>query len=702
MNLTLFCCLVGSSTPFPVDISSSRTVSHLKDAIKGKKPNDLNEIDARNLSLFEVSILSGGDLAQKVEDAVKASKPLDPTMELLEIFPNEPPKKTIHIAVKQPAMDSVGRSLQKRKRSSGVNLTLFCCFVGSSTPFSVRISSSYVVHELKDAIRQKNLKRLKDTQADELELFKVSLPEADDLAQKVEDAVKASKPLRATMELLKIFPNEPPEETIHIAVKLPASQVQDSRRNILESAAHREAPLIDAQLYKLRAVQTINHPDAIFNHRPLELTGPPITIYHPVFSNFIRSMSVPTETLEFTDVELEKAMYLITIATEFYDHEDDRRDAIYKVLKGFVADTTITYHNVQQKQLTFSAGAFMRTKCSLMAGVEAYPSFLEVKNEIGEGDSDPIAQAECDYVAIVTSDEYTSIRQACCCPSLLIGMAGPNLTVSGAVFTDHLISQRLTDYIYLGPVPSYGSQSSPHIQRIYRVAQLIRALEGTLEELRSFYMQLKPLPQPSDGFCYPHFDRYSVGHENFQITYLERLCPELPTTAVFKAEARDIDSGATCEVVVKFTYSYGKEGHELLAKCGLAPALKYCEREDSVGGMLVVVMDWVTDQFFVSRMEDDEVIQSLRTAVKVLHDNGLVFGDLREPNVLVNRQEKTVKLIDFDWCGPDRSARYPITINLNTDPSFPYINWHSGTKRGGLIAKVHDAHMFYVLTGMLL
>jgi len=106
-------------------------------------------------------------------------------------------------------------------RSSVMNLNLFCCFVGSNTPFPVCISSSYIVDELKEAIRQKNFKRLKDTQADELELFKVSLPDEDGLAQKVEDAVKASKPLHPIMKLLKIFPNEPPEETIHIAVKLP-------------------------------------------------------------------------------------------------------------------------------------------------------------------------------------------------------------------------------------------------------------------------------------------------------------------------------------------------------------------------------------------------------------------------------------------------------------------------------------------------
>ncbi|KAK7437572.1 hypothetical protein VKT23_018470 [Stygiomarasmius scandens] len=219
---------------------------------------------------------------------------------------------------------------------------IFCCLVGSNTPFPVRISSSYTVGDLKKMIKEEKPNGLKEIDACELDLFNVFIPSGGDLAQKVEDAVKASKPLDPTMELHEIFPDEPPEKTIHIAVELPASQGQDSRRNILESAAHREAPSTAAKLNKLRAVQNINHPGAIFNHRPLELAGPPITIYHPVFSKFLRSMSVPTETLEFTDMELDKAMYLTTIATKFYDHEDDRRDAIYEILEGFVADITIT------------------------------------------------------------------------------------------------------------------------------------------------------------------------------------------------------------------------------------------------------------------------------------------------------------------------------------------------------------------------
>jgi len=63
-ELTLFCCLVGSSIPFSVDISSSRTVDHLRNLIKLEKFKRLKDTEADELVLFKVSIPSGGGLAE--------------------------------------------------------------------------------------------------------------------------------------------------------------------------------------------------------------------------------------------------------------------------------------------------------------------------------------------------------------------------------------------------------------------------------------------------------------------------------------------------------------------------------------------------------------------------------------------------------------------------------------------------------------
>ncbi len=41
-------------------------------------------------------------------------------------------------------------------------------------------------------------------------------------------------------------------------------------------------------------------------------------------------------------------------------------------------------------------------------------------------------------------------------------------------------------------------------------------------------------------------------------------------------------------------------------------------------------------------------VNVLRDTMKVLHEARYVFGDLREPNVLLTEQGPL--LIDFDWC----------------------------------------------------
>ncbi|KAJ0401150.1 hypothetical protein P43SY_004357 [Pythium insidiosum] len=58
--VTLVCALVGvKGNAFAVDIDASKSVDHLKKAIKKKKENDLKAIDADKLQLFLAK--KGGD-----------------------------------------------------------------------------------------------------------------------------------------------------------------------------------------------------------------------------------------------------------------------------------------------------------------------------------------------------------------------------------------------------------------------------------------------------------------------------------------------------------------------------------------------------------------------------------------------------------------------------------------------------------------
>ncbi|KAK7454500.1 hypothetical protein VKT23_011254 [Stygiomarasmius scandens] len=470
-----------------------------------------------------------------------------------------------------------------------------------------------------------------------------------------------------------------------------SSPTQD---RVVKSAAQRSRPSEDAINSHLLKTQKKDRADAVYNYRPLFLGGPPITIYHPVFSEFAQAMSVPTDTLEFTIDELEKAKLLMKVSCDRYEDVHARRGDLHDILVGFQSNCSVHYSNARKSSFYFPDGMKV-VNCD---GIKTCPAFQEIKNEIGMGGSDPMDQCECDYVKSVTSNEYAPIRNASCCPCILIGIAGPNLSINGAVFTEsQLVSQRLCDNVYLGPVVEINGSLTHTMRGIRRIAQFVRAYGSAVDKLYTFYKELKL--EPIGQVRPPHFDRYTVGQDSFQIIYIERLCPESAAKAVFKATVMNVASEETCTVVVKFAFSYDKQAHELLASHGLSPALKYCERVASVGNLFVVIMEWMSGIPFL-QYAHAAMVPTLRTAVKMLHNSGRVFGDLRAPNVLVETDEEetqvtSLKLLDFDWCDYEGSARYPEFTNMDPD-----LNWHPDTRPFGLIAKAHDVYMFKKLTGM--
>lgn len=50
-----------------------------------------------------------------------------------------------------------------------------------------------------------------------------------------------------------------------------------------------------------------------------------------------------------------------------------------------------------------------------------------------------------------------------------------------------------------------------------------------------------------------------------------------------------------------------------------------------------------------------ELDEKLRSAITKLHHNGMVHGDIREMNILVNHKN-VFMLIDYDWAGDSRTG----------------------------------------------
>ena len=95
-------------------------------------------------------------------------------------------------------------------------------------------------------------------------------------------------------------------------------------------------------------------------------------------------------------------------------------------------------------------------------------------------------------------------------------------------------------------------------------------------------------------------------------------------------------------------------------------------------------------------------LEDIRNALKKLHEAGLVFGDMRRPNIMLvqsrdayDREEGVWvegdwhgQLIDFNWSGPVGKVRYPPTLNNDGR-----ITWASGVEPRGLIEMRHDENM---------
>ena len=93
--------------------------------------------------------------------------------------------------------------------------------IGGSS-FSVTIQSSKTVDDLKKAIKEEKKPRLDHIAADELTLYKVSIPDGKNLEQSAQQAIREAPELDvSSRKLSKVFQEPLPAETVSLVVTLP-------------------------------------------------------------------------------------------------------------------------------------------------------------------------------------------------------------------------------------------------------------------------------------------------------------------------------------------------------------------------------------------------------------------------------------------------------------------------------------------------
>jgi serine/threonine protein kinase len=119
-----------------------------------------------------------------------------------------------------------------------------------------------------------------------------------------------------------------------------------------------------------------------------------------------------------------------------------------------------------------------------------------------------------------------------------------------------------------------------------------------------------------------------------------------------------------------------------MEKYGAAVELLYCNWEPTVGRWVVITK--YHEPLSLEKQSQAD-INHLRKALVNLHDQGYVHGDVRAPNIIVDKDDKP-RFIDFDWSHKIGEARYPNSLN-------PAINWPRESDGGGLIKAEHELEM---------
>ena len=102
-------------------------------------------------------------------------------------------------------------------------LTLFCLVDGDKTSFEIDIDPTKTVARLKDLIKEKKSNDLSDVDADQLTLWKVSIPVAPKSERKKISLadVPSKEELDETDDISDVFKEKPPKKTIHVIVQRP-------------------------------------------------------------------------------------------------------------------------------------------------------------------------------------------------------------------------------------------------------------------------------------------------------------------------------------------------------------------------------------------------------------------------------------------------------------------------------------------------
>ncbi|POG67685.1 hypothetical protein GLOIN_2v1800226 [Rhizophagus irregularis DAOM 181602=DAOM 197198] len=405
--------------------------------------------------------------------------------------------------------------------------------------FPVDILDSKTIGHLKDAIRNK-INAPDTVKAKNLEIWKVNVPfeEAEGNVITLDNIEVKRKLIIPATKICSGFDNIA-ETNINFIIKLPAATKPATTEDYVSPKLESNDVVSKRQrLLQGNWVKCNKNPLKIYNLRPPECSGPPVSLFHPVFGQFLidyrnHSLSIPAERYM-------QVQDFCNRAGQIYKNEGFRQ----KALRPFF---TSLFDGIQPISIVTNNGSIdddVLLTDNVVLGEKAVPILWEYKNEIGAGGKDPSIQGGCGYAKYWAQSQTIKIRNSSCCPSIILAIAGPWICVLGAVYLEKPVVEPLTDFILMLDHPEDDGK------RIDELTIFFESLRLAFRTLNNYYKNLRELDETDAEKIqrfFPYRNQYQVDGDEIKFTYLYKLAEE-PTNLTWKAETvnRKI-------VIVKFT-----------------------------------------------------------------------------------------------------------------------------------------------------
>ncbi|KAI0338332.1 hypothetical protein BDW22DRAFT_1401804 [Trametopsis cervina] len=546
-----------------------------------------------------------------------------------------------------------------------------------------------------------------------LQLFCPSLLRTDVLsgeqffaAARLATHVRSGTALVEIEHLLSIAADDYLDEAGDTVSELP--QAERNQRHALHSVKDAAKPSDTVKSNTIHYQEQAARP--IYNGRPFTCIRLPVSILDPTLAQL-------QDDVEHIDKHPPKAETVAQTAklvhTLQQQHENENKMMVVTMplflqLLGIDPSEAKTNYKLGSPSITASDAAVLFP----LADPESFAIALHFEGKL--------SLTEADVESILTYRKHVAYRDelqgalyATCLPCIHIAIAGPYIRISVTTYGEDIFVYHVTDYISIG-----GPGDLQHLRRrVDYIARHFDLVRKALQALREYYASIPPRTQEqADGRRFwPNPTRSGGERALADLVYKDRISSEKDATrprlympamweATYKGE----------RVLVKFTEHYSVRAHRILADCvpPKAPKLHFAER--LLGGVWMVVMEYLegqdADKKFGHKALPGSVVADVEVVLKLLHDRGMVFGDLQRPNIMVKMEgaKYRAKLIDFDFSGKEIESEGEHTRQvglldeegtgsydcfLRTDPGFP-----QGVQPAGRMHKQHDLDMLHIIS----